>query len=250
MYLSGRDIKWAIECGKLTVDPPPEHFGGGYDETSIDIHLGSIDQGARVWDVEAYTNDVRSALAGRGISTASPNELRLGTFDFKVLSGRYLTDVPTEGPPGAPSSPLVFRRSGPDEVVVKQFGFLLWTTKETVGTPVVDLGCPAATQRHPELICFVNAKSTQARTGIQVHFTAPTVHAGWSGKVTLEIVNLGPYDFVLREDDTLAQLTVATISSAPDLSLKKSKSKTQAQVDPSGAPAQRPKRKGPGRRPK
>lgn len=73
-----------------------------------------------------------------------------------------------------------------------------------------------------------------------VHFTAPTIHAGWSGKITLEIINFGPFDLVLQEDDKLAQLTVATISSPPDLSLKKSKSKTQGQTDPSGAPPAKP----------
>ena len=31
----------------------------------------------------------------------------------------------------------------------------------------------------------------------------------------LEIVNLGPFTFVLQEDDVIAQLTVATISSSP-----------------------------------
>src|SRR5271154_1157221 len=108
MYLSGRDIKWAIECGKLIVDPPPEHFGSGYDETSIDLHLDSIDQGARVWNIEAYNSDIQNAIAGRGISTRSPNELRLGTFDFKVISGKYLTEIPAESPPGAAEPPLVF----------------------------------------------------------------------------------------------------------------------------------------------
>jgi dCTP deaminase len=249
MYLSSRDIQWARECGKLIIEPPPEAFGAGYDETSIDLHLDGIDQGARVWDIEAYNRDSRSALTGRGISTGSPNELRLGspTFDYRVISARYLTEIPLEPPRGVPNPHLVFRRLDPDEVVVKRFGFVLWTTKETIGTPVVDPGSPAAAQRHPELICFVNAKSSQARTGVLVHFTAPTIHAGWSGKITLEITNLGPFDFVLRESDTLAQLTVATISSAPDLSLKKSRSKTQAQVDPSGAPTETSKRK-PGRK--
>src|SRR4051812_17774791 len=99
MYLSGRDIKWAIACGKLLVDPPPEFFGAGYDETSIDLHLDAIDQGARVWDIEAYNGAFRAAVAGRGISTGSPNELRLGTFDFNVISERYLTKVPDEAPP-------------------------------------------------------------------------------------------------------------------------------------------------------
>src|SRR4051812_25697266 len=98
MYLSGRDIKWAIECGKLIVDPRPEFFGAGYDETSIDLHLDSIDQGARVWDIAAYENAIRSAVEGRGISTGAANELRLGTFDFRVISGRYLTEVPDQPP--------------------------------------------------------------------------------------------------------------------------------------------------------
>lgn len=82
----------------------------------------------------------------------------------------------------------------------------------------------------------MNAKSTRARTGLVVHFTAPTIHANWDGNVTLEIANLGPFTFVLKEGDPLAQLTVATISSAPDLSLKTSRSKTQGQTDPSGRP--------------
>lgn len=113
MYLSGRDIKWAIECGKLIVEPPPEFFGAGYDETSIDLHLDAIDQGARVWDIEGYETDVRRPMEGRGISSRAPNELRLGTFDFKVISGRYLTDIPEEPPEGTPNPHLVFRRRNP-----------------------------------------------------------------------------------------------------------------------------------------
>jgi hypothetical protein len=52
-----------------------------------------------------------------------------------------------------------------------------------VGTPAVN----------PALICFVDGKSTRSRTGILVHLTAPTIHAGWSGKITLEIANVGPF---------------------------------------------------------
>jgi hypothetical protein len=42
MYLSNRDIKWAIDCGKLIVDPRPEACEPpkGYDETGIDLHWG------------------------------------------------------------------------------------------------------------------------------------------------------------------------------------------------------------------
>jgi dCTP deaminase len=76
----------------------------------------------------------------------------------------------------------------------------------------------------------VDGKSTRARTGILVHLTAPTIHAGWSGKIVLEIANLGPFHFVLREDDVIAQLTVATVSSPPDLSLRVEESVTAGQA--------------------
>jgi len=117
---------------------------------------------------------------------------------------------------------LVYRR-GP-EIIVKPNGFLLWQTKERIGTPV----------RNPGLICFVDGKSTRARTGLLVHLTAPTIHAGWSGKIVLEIANLGPFHFVLSENDVIAQLTVATISSPPELGLKRGESVTAGQVHVGG----------------
>jgi deoxycytidine triphosphate deaminase len=231
MYLSNRDIRWAIECGKLIVDPRPEACvpPKGYDETGIDLHLGPIDT-AKIWDLGSLSaND-----AGRGAARAGqPPEVHLGTFDYRLMAAGHLRPVPEGEDDGEGKPRLVYWRGG--EMIVRQLGFLLWSTRERVGTPEID---PAslATQRHPELICFVNAKSTRARTGLIVHFTAPTIHAGWTGNVTVEISNLGPFTLILKEGDALAQLTVATISSAPDMELKIGRSQTQGQADPSGAP--------------
>jgi dCTP deaminase len=155
----------------------------------------------------------------------------LGAFDWDYMA-QHLEAVPIGEKDPKGEKRKVFRQG--DEIIVRPFGFLLWATLEEVGTPTVDIAVKKL-QRHPELICFVNAKSTKARTGLIVHFTAPTIHAGWAGHITLEISNLGPFTFILKEGDALAQLTVATISSAPDLQLKKQKSKTQGQRDPSGA---------------
>jgi len=44
-----------------------------------------------------------------------------------------------------------------------------------------------------------------------VHFTAPTVHPGWAGPLTLEIINLGPMSFVLRPGMHIAQLIVEEV---------------------------------------
>jgi dCTP deaminase len=236
VYLSNRDIKWAIDCGKLIIDPRPEDFKTtrgesdpkGYDETSIDLHLGPLSV-AKVWNLDLMRDQDRAR--GLAVEDDEPPEIRLGSFDWDDMVRDHLKDVPDDEWDRANKPRLVFKRH--HEIVVRPFGFLLWTTKERVGTPKVDLAS-SEVQRHPELICFVNAKSTKARTGLMVHFTAPTIHAGWTGNITLEISNLGPFTFVLKEGDALAQLTVATISSAPDLNLKRGKSKTQGQRDPTG----------------
>jgi deoxycytidine triphosphate deaminase len=227
VFLSNRDIKWAIECGKLTVSPRPEELGQGYDETSIDLHLGPIEL-ARVWNVSGLKASKRKA--GGRQDDDSYLEVHIGDFDWDQFASENQIPVPDFDPAG---EQVVYRRG--DEIIVKRLGFLLWTTKEKVGTPRVPPLLSGGPKQHPELICFVNAKSTRARTGLLVHFTAPTIHAGWDGNITLEIANLGPFTFVLKAGDPLAQLTVATISSAPDYSLKKSRSQTQGQIDPSGA---------------
>jgi dCTP deaminase len=85
-----------------------------------------------------------------------------------------------------------------------------------------------------QLICFVDGKSTRARTGLLVHLTAPTIHGGWSGQITLEIVNLGPFDFVLEENDVIAQITLATLTSTPTRTMQEVGSVTLHQTSITG----------------
>lgn len=193
MYLSNRDLKWALDCGRLIVEPYPEKIG----DTSIDLRLDSVDE-ARIWDIEKFKKS-------RETSGDSPKELRLGTFKYSDFGKEYLTPVPQ----AESNTPLkVFRRG--NEIIVRTGGFVLWQTKERVGTE----------PDNADLICFIDGKSTRARTGLIVHLTAPTIHAGWAGQVTLEITNLGPFDFVLKENDIIAQITVAQVSSIPDKAMK------------------------------
>ena len=184
----------------------------GYDETSIDLHLDDTAKAARVWDMTAYREAMK--VHGRG------TELLLGSFQHKHYQREYLKPVPKTPDDGNP----VFARG--DDVIVRPQGFLLWTTLEWVGTP----------ETNPHYICFVNAKSTKARTGVVVHLTAPTIQAGWQGNIVLEIVNFGPFDLVLKPGDAIAQLVVAQISSPPNLDLKKGQSATAGQTNPGGKP--------------
>lgn len=204
MYLSDRDIRWAVRNGQLIL---PEDAKIG--PTSIDLPLDRISE-AKVWDTE------KLARANGATGLRGP-EIHLGSFRYGDLAQRYLRELSED------SNELVYRRG--EEVVVKPQGFLLWQTRGDVGTPPTNA----------DLICFVNGKSTRARTGLLVHFTAPTIHARWSGTIVLEISNLGPFDFVLREGDVIAQLTVARITSTPEL--KHDQSATLNQQDVGGSPS-------------
>jgi dCTP deaminase len=116
---------------------------------------------------------------------------------YRTFAPIFAVPVPEE------TSGLVYRQGR--AIVVRPGGFFLWQTHERVGTPQVN----------PRLICFVNTRSTAARVALVVHMTAPTVHAGWVGNVTLEIANHGQFDLILHEFDSVVQLTVAVISSPP-----------------------------------
>jgi dCTP deaminase len=216
MYLSDRDLRWAIECGRLIVEPKPDKI----DSTSIDLHLDSVDQ-AKIWNIAAFRESGE-------IEGHEPYELRIGKFDYRKFSGKYLRPPPDESKTDADD--LVFQRG--KQVVVKPGGFLLWQTKEVVGTP----------EDGANLICFIDGKSTRARTGLLVHLTAPTIHATWSGQVTLEISNLGPFHFVLQEDDVIAQIVVAMVSSIPAQNMKRAGSVTYGQVNVGAGIARTPKR--------
>lgn len=209
MYLSDRDIQWAIATGKLIVQPPPEKI----DSSSFDVHLDDISQ-AKVWNVNKFLEHETAAGERRA-------ELRVGTYNLGKFSQRYL-----EPPPDYSNSTtqLVGRRG--NEIVIKPFGFVLWTTVEKVGTP--EIGA--------DLICFIDGKSTRARAGIIVHLTAPTIHASWSGKIVLEIYNAGPFDLVLAPGDVIAQVVVAKITSIPEKGVQ-GVSATHGQIDAGGHPA-------------
>lgn len=208
MFLSDGDLKTAIESDELIVKPV-----GDIGPTSIDLHLDSVDQ-ARIWDSDRLAADnADRGLLGR--------ELSVARMSYGRMSRMYLVPPPREG--DADDGVPVVRRD--NSIIVRPGGFVLWQTREVVGTPVED----------PKYICFIDGKSTRARTGLVVHLTAPTIHAGWSGNITLEISNLGPLHLVLHEGDAVAQIVVAQITRPPSLDVNAHESTTQGQADVTGA---------------
>lgn len=52
----------------------------------------------------------------------------------------------------------------------------------------------------------VEGRSSYARIGLLVHFTAPTIHAGFNGTITLELMNLGTNPIVFYPGIYICQL--------------------------------------------
>jgi len=102
---------------------------------------------------------------------------------------------------------------------------VLANTLERVELPIIE-GMPALAAR-------VEGRSSFARCGVLVHFTAPTIHAGFSGRITLELINLGPLPILLFPSMYICQLIVEEVGGVP----LRNDSQFQGQLQPSGGSA-------------
>lgn len=89
-------------------------------------------------------------------------------------------------------------------VVLKPGGFILALTRERVSFP------PAS-----RLAARVEGRSSLARIGMGVHLTAPTIHATFRGRITLEITNQGPIPIRLRPGLKICQLIIEMVFGTP-----------------------------------
>lgn len=103
--------------------------------------------------------------------------------------------------------------------------FVLGKTLECVTLPLLD-----AASEFPHLAARVEGKSSYARCGLLVHFTAPTIHAGFSGTITLELMNFGPFTISLYPYAPICQLIVEEVRGTP----VKNESQFQGQDRPGG----------------
>ena len=74
----------------------------------------------------------------------------------------------------------------------------------------VDLRIPS------RLAARVEGKSSLARLGLSVHLTAPTIHAGFKGRIRLEMINHGPVAIRLKPDMPICQLIFETTLGTPN----------------------------------
>ncbi len=102
--------------------------------------------------------------------------------------------------------------------------FILGRTRERISLPLPEEDGGTC------LAARVEGKSSLARLGLLVHFTAPTIHAGFEGAITLEMMNLGPVPILLTPGLSVCQLIVEEVLGTP----MARPSRYQGQQNPAG----------------
>lgn len=90
-------------------------------------------------------------------------------------------------------------------ITIQPDAFVLVRTLEHINLPLAS-----------KLAARVEGRSKQARLGMTAHITAPTIHAGFGGKITLEIKNFGPFGLrVVPNESKLCQLIFEKVGAIP-----------------------------------
>lgn len=178
MILSDVEIQAAIDSGRLVIDPEPlpRRKPIGGGHCPYDTH--SVD-------------------------------LRLSPFISIPIAGTYSYDLSQPGLAkfiGDNSEEHVIHPRAPFRLERREF--ILGMTMEIIRLPIPIAGDTCLAAR-------IEGKSSRARCGLLIHFTAPTVHPGWDGQLTLEMINLGPAPILLFAGMSIAQLIVEEVKGIP-----------------------------------
>jgi dCTP deaminase len=201
VILSNIKLQEALNQGRLIITPEPRPREQDpddpdqycpYDTHAVDLSLGP---------------EIVIPIAGTYAYDLNQTEVRLSDFISRNSKKRVLE---------------------PNEVfVLERNQFVLGMTRETVHLPLdheknVEENCCLAAR--------IEGKSSRARIGLLIHFTAPTVHPGFKGPLVLEMINLGPARILLKPGMPIAQLIVEKVDGIP----RPNPSQFQGQTGPEG----------------
>jgi dCTP deaminase len=180
MILSNRELHRAIDQRRLIIEPEPQprvlELSGGH--CPYDTH--SVD--LRLAD--EIVVPVNDGVASIDLSQAG-----------KVAS-------------------FIQRNSVTHKITADQ-PFKLEAGRFVLGRTIERVALPIPSDGESCLAARIEGKSSRARFGLLIHFTAPTVHPGFDGTLTLEMINLGPWPFTLTPGMPIAQLIVEQVLGLP-----------------------------------
>ena len=195
MILSDEGIKRALADSKIEIDPEPspEH----YSPSAVDIAIGDAST-FKCWKLDA--------ILAAGVDVI----LNLEEQNYAVTAQHYATAVRPENDGSVVLPPY----SDVHQVILCQTHQRLHLKPES------------------RLAARVEGRSSLARFGLMVHLTAPTIHAGFNGTITLEMVNHGPFHLKFVPFQTrVCQFIFEKLETEPEIDIQTG---FQNQVDPLG----------------
>jgi dCTP deaminase len=181
MILSNVEIQRALDEGRLIITPEPGPRRPTVRQPHCPYDTHSVD--LRLANVVSIPKNIGGVAS---IDLSGPGEV-----------ANFLQSN---------SEPLTITSDQPLKLAPNRF--VLGRTQETVELPIPP-------RRARCLAARIEGKSSRARFGLLIHFTAPTVHPGWRGPLTLEIINLGPWTILLTPGMPIAQLIVEEVRGRP-----------------------------------
>ena len=178
MILSNVEIHRALDAKHLIIEPEPKPRKLTKDE-QCPYQTSSVD---------LTLGDEVSFIAS---NAKIPANIDLREGKFATIFGPY-------------SKQFMLTETQPFMLQPKTF--VLAKTREKVTFPL---------RKGMNLAGRVEGKSSYARCGLLVHFTAPTIHAGYSGTITLELINFGPIAIGLYPDMPICQLIIEQVFGNP-----------------------------------
>jgi len=180
MILSNVEMHRALDEGRLNIDPEPSPRVPTLKNKHCPYDTHSVD-------------------------------LRLGDEISVLRSGPYAYD---HTQPGSLSDHIAnnsenIRLTSHSTFKLAQNVFALGATLERIELPILK-------DAETCLAARIEGKSSRARAGLLIHFTAPTVHPGFKGRLVLEMINLGPSPIILTSGMYIAQLIVEEVKGCPN----------------------------------
>ena len=194
MILSNTEIHKAIDEGRLIIEPEPFPRLPGVDGAHCPYDTHSVDV--------TLGDTIRVPLDG----TITINLARPANVTETIKRNSVLHTITADKP-----------------FILEPGKFILANLREYLELPL---------QREPDrsLSARIEGKSSRARFGLLVHFTAPTVHPNYKGNLALEMINLGTWPLQLSPGMAIAQLIFEEVRGVPF----QNDSQFQGQKDPAG----------------
>jgi dCTP deaminase len=179
MILSNIEIHRALDAGDIILDPQPQP------------RFASITSPDSPYDTTAVNIRLGDTLSV--CENAMPIAFDLRKKGLPQLLGQIYKQIKMDSTGGYALNPQKF---------------LLGNTVERLELPIKD--------DRPVYAARVEGRSSFARCGLLIHFTAPTIHAGFNGTITFEIMNLGMHDIILHPGIAIGQLIFERVAGIPN----------------------------------